>query len=109
MRSLIASTLTLLTGVLPLTAAIAQQTDMQPPQPLASPTIKPAPNPMIQPVNRAVVNGTVTYLARIALPPNAVVKVSLQDVSRADVAAILLMSKTIATNGKQVAQREGDR
>lgn len=62
------------------------------------PTTKPA----TQPMNTATVTGNVTYRPRIALPPNAVVKVSLQDVSRADAAAIVLDQQTISTNGKQV-------
>lgn len=48
------------------------------------------------------VTGTVTYLERIALPPNAVVIVRLVDVSRADAPAVILVEQQIATNGKQV-------
>ncbi|UIE36965.1 YbaY family lipoprotein [Leptodesmis sichuanensis] len=200
MRSLIASALTLLTGLLPLTAAVAQE-EMQPPQPLTinfetqgcgrfpqeayyetqfhfvnicrgeanlqmvvtdadglgreripaekqsrpdgirfvgqsdrkigyaidnqtftivfpdqkpyqekvtrfvfatSPTTKPTTRPTTKPMNLATVTGNVTYRPRIALPPNAVVKVSLQDVSRADAPAIVLDEQTIPTNGQQV-------
>lgn len=50
----------------------------------------------------AEVTGTVTYLPRIALPPDAIVEVSLQDVSRADAPAITLASQTIELNGRQV-------
>jgi len=50
----------------------------------------------------AEVTGTVTYLPRIALPPSAIVEVSLQDVSRADAPAITLASQTIELNGQQV-------
>lgn len=50
----------------------------------------------------ATVTGVVTYRQRIALPPNAVVEVKLQDVSRADAAAIVLDEQIIQTNGKQV-------
>ncbi len=61
----------------------------------------------VQPVNTtkpasATVTGVVTYRQRIALPPKAVVEVKLQDVSRADAAAIVLNSQTIQTQGKQV-------
>lgn len=59
------------------------------------------PVSQLNPVN-ATVTGVVTYRQRIALPPNAVVEVKLQDVSRADAAAIVLDSQTIQTNGKQV-------
>jgi len=55
-----------------------------------------------KPMNTATVTGNVAYLPRIALPPNAVVEVSLQDVSRMDAPAIVLDRQTIQTNGKQV-------
>ncbi|NJL48191.1 MAG: hypothetical protein HC929_12815 [Leptolyngbyaceae cyanobacterium SM2_5_2] len=48
------------------------------------------------------VTGTITYLPRIALPANAVVEVSLVDVSRADAPAITLASQSIITGGRQV-------
>lgn len=66
------------------------------------PTPKPGASATTKPMNLATVQGNVTYRPRIALPPNAVVKVRLQDVSRADARAILLDEQTIATNGKQV-------
>lgn len=50
----------------------------------------------------ATVTGTVTYRPRIALPPNAVVEVSLLDVSRAGAPAITLASQGIVTGGRQV-------
>ena len=50
----------------------------------------------------ARVTGTVTYLQRIALPPNAVIKVQLIDVSRADAPAIVLGEQVIQAGGKQV-------
>jgi uncharacterized lipoprotein YbaY len=49
-----------------------------------------------------VVNGTVSYLQRIALPAGAVVNVQLQDVSLADVAAMVMGEQTITTTGNQV-------
>ncbi len=49
-----------------------------------------------------VLSGTVTYLPRIALPPNAVVHVRIEDVSRADAPAITLAEQTIPTEGRQV-------
>jgi uncharacterized lipoprotein YbaY len=48
------------------------------------------------------VTGTVTYLPRMALPPNAVVEVILAEVSRADAPATILASQTLATEGQQV-------
>jgi putative lipoprotein len=41
-------------------------------------------------------------LPRIALPPNAVVEVTLADVSKQDVAATVIASQTIETKGVQV-------
>ncbi len=49
-----------------------------------------------------VVSGTVTYRQRIALPPTAVLTVSLIDVSRADAAATVITQQRIETAGKQV-------
>ena len=46
--------------------------------------------------------GTVTYRHRIALPPDAVVEVRLQDTSRAGAAARTVGQTTIATSGAQV-------
>lgn len=51
---------------------------------------------------QGVVSGTVAYLARIALPPQAVVEVQLVDVSRADAPAIVIDSVTFETGGRQV-------
>lgn len=53
-------------------------------------------------MDRSTVSGTVTYLPRIALPPNAVVEVQLVDVSRADAPAITLASQSTITGGRQV-------
>ena len=50
----------------------------------------------------AAVTGQVTYRQRIALPPDAVVKVQLQDVSLADAPATVIGEQIIATNGQQV-------
>lgn len=54
-----------------------------------------------QPANETI-TGTVSYLPRIALPPDAIVEVSLVDVSRADAPAITLSSQKIVTGGRQV-------
>ena len=50
----------------------------------------------------AKVTGTVTYRERIALPPTAVLKVQLVDVSRADAPATVIGEQVIPTAGKQV-------
>ncbi|MEL6555233.1 MAG: META domain-containing protein [Cyanobacteria bacterium J06621_11] len=52
--------------------------------------------------NYDTVTGTVFYLPRIVLPPNAVITVELVDVSRADTAAGILASKQIVAGGRQV-------
>lgn len=50
----------------------------------------------------AVVTGTVSYRERAALPPDSVLTVRLQDVSRQDVPAVLLGEQIYTTEGKQV-------
>jgi uncharacterized lipoprotein YbaY len=50
----------------------------------------------------AVVRGQVTYLQRLVLPPEAILEVSLQDISRADAPAHVLATRQIPTQGKQV-------
>ena len=56
--------------------------------------------PSSPPVAR--VTGTVTYLPRIALPPTAVVEVTLADVSRADAPMIVVSTQRLETLGLQV-------
>jgi len=48
------------------------------------------------------VSGTVTYQQKIALPPDAVVTVRIEDVSRADAPAEVIGQQVIKTEGKQV-------
>lgn len=48
------------------------------------------------------VTGTLTYLVRMALPPDAVVRVQIQDVSRADAPMILIGEQVFVTDGAQV-------
>jgi uncharacterized lipoprotein YbaY len=48
------------------------------------------------------VSGTVTYMARMALPPEAVVDVQLQDVSRADAKAAVIAEDKITVGERQV-------
>lgn len=50
----------------------------------------------------AQVTGTVTYQNRMTLPPNAVVEVTLADVSRAGAPAIVLASQAVVAGGRQV-------
>jgi putative lipoprotein len=50
----------------------------------------------------ARVTGTVAYRERVALPPTAVIKVQLVDVSRADAPAIVLGEQITQAAGKQV-------
>ena len=53
-------------------------------------------------VEAPLVTGTINYLERVALPPTAVVKVQLVDVSRADATAVTLGEQIFITGGKQV-------
>ena len=48
------------------------------------------------------VKGSIAYRERIALPPNAVVTVKLQDVSLADAPATVISEQTFETEGAQV-------
>jgi putative lipoprotein len=48
------------------------------------------------------IGGSVTYLQRIALPPDAVLIIRAQDTSRADAKAITLAEQTIELAGQQV-------
>ncbi len=48
------------------------------------------------------VTGTVTYLQRIALPPDAVVTIRIEDVSKADAPAEVIGEQVIQTEGAQV-------
>lgn len=50
----------------------------------------------------ARITGSVAYRERIALPPSAVVKVQLVDVSRADAPAVVLGEQLIRAEGRQV-------
>lgn len=71
---------------------------------LSMTTVQALPSPFLQSQARstAKVSGTVTYLQRIALPPNAIVEVKLQEVSRLDAPAVTLAEQTIPTEGRQV-------
>jgi putative lipoprotein len=54
------------------------------------------------PPSRGAVTGSVTYRERSALPPDAVVRVQLSDVSRHDAAAIPVAQTTLTPAGRQV-------
>jgi len=54
------------------------------------------------PPSDTAVTGSVTYRERSALPPDAVVRVQLSDVSRQDVAAIPVAQTTLTPAGRQV-------
>lgn len=58
-------------------------------------------NDIVQ-TDSASVTGTVTYLPRIAMPPNAILEVTLVDVSRADAPAITLASQGMVFGDRQV-------
>lgn len=67
---------------------------------VAGPLLVPIGPPGGRPGAR--VSGVVTYRQRSALPPDAVVTVTLEDVSRADAPAVRLGEQVIATAGQQV-------
>ena len=75
-------------AVLALLAAVAVGACAAPPPPGAA--------------GDATLSGSVTYLPRIALPPDAVVHVRLEDVSGADTPAVTLAEETIPTERRQV-------
>jgi putative lipoprotein len=51
--------------------------------------------------SQSVITGTVTYRNRSALPPTAVIEVSLQDISVADAPAKVISTQKIEAGGKQ--------
>lgn len=62
----------------------------------------PCESSWVRAAESGTVTGTVTYLQRIALPPDAVVSVQLLNVSLQDVPAKVLAEVELATEGKQV-------
>lgn len=54
------------------------------------------------PAARVTLNGTAAYRQRIALPADALLQVTISDVSRVDAAAPLISEITIETAGRQV-------
>jgi uncharacterized lipoprotein YbaY len=61
-----------------------------------------APEAAAIPALPGQLTGTVTYLQRIALEPNAVIEVHLEDVSLADAPARLIATQVITSEGQQV-------
>jgi len=49
----------------------------------------------------SVITGTVTYRNRMALPPTAVIEVTLQDISKMDAPAEVISTQRIEAGGKQ--------
>jgi putative lipoprotein len=64
-------------------------------EPAAADTTTPVPG-------TATLSGQVFYLPRIALPPDAELTVTLQDVTKADAPAIEIASTIVKTEGRQV-------
>lgn len=58
--------------------------------------------PLPTPAASAKVTGSVTYRERMALPPDAIIHISLQDISRADAPATVLGEQAITAGGAQV-------
>lgn len=55
-----------------------------------------------KPLNEASITGTVTYLQRMALPPNAIILVQLLDVSLADAPSKVIAEQTYTLGQRQV-------
>ena len=56
---------------------------------------KPVPTPI-------TISGSATYFQRIAMPPDAVLSVAIEDISIADVPAVIIAQQTIPFNARQV-------
>jgi len=68
-----------------------------PPSPTATPTTTPAAAS-----NFVEIGGTVSYLARIALPPDAILTIRVQDIARAGAPARVLVEQRYELNGAKV-------
>lgn len=62
----------------------------------------PAQSPSVSGGAGASVTGTVTYREPVALPPNAVVAISIVDASAADSASSVIASDTVPAQGRQL-------
>ena len=71
------------------------------PATFVSPTEPPKPPAADSDSLSGTLSGTVSYLLRIALASDAVVEVTLQDVSKADAPAEVISTQTIETQGAQ--------
>jgi uncharacterized lipoprotein YbaY len=77
---------------------------VSPPAPPVTTTVEvttTTPATPTTPALSGVLTGTVAYLQRSALPPEAVIQVQLLDVSKADAPATLIASQTIEAKGQQ--------
>jgi putative lipoprotein len=54
-----------------------------------------------KPSSKAKISGSISYVQKVALPPNATVELRLEDVSRPDAPPILVAEKKVATQGRQ--------
>jgi len=61
-----------------------------------------APKPELEGSSIKTVSGTVTYRERIALPEDALVTVTLEDISLADAPSKVIAKHRFVTNGEQV-------
>ena len=62
----------------------------------------PTSTPASSPSNTITLSGNASYLQRIAMPPEAVLTVQVEDVSRADAPGIVLAKQQIPFNARQV-------
>lgn len=84
-------------------AVVGPELQQVPPAPAQIPAARPTTtNPTAA---MGQIMGTVTYREKIALPPNAVVEVRLEEVSRADASATVLGEQKIETKGQQAPIR----
>ena len=72
------------------------------PAELPAPPPEPTPAPAPSPPTTATLSGTVTYRQRIALPPEAIVTVRLEDTSLADAPAVPVALHSFGAEGRQV-------
>jgi uncharacterized lipoprotein YbaY len=82
--------------------SLTSQVPPLPPDGQPAPVQIPGEDSRQQPTTSASVTGTVTYEESVALPPNALVRVSLLDISRAGAPAAVLGELAIETGGRQV-------
>lgn len=81
-----------------LAACADKSADIQTPAPAANTSIAATQQPAIQQPN---VSGTVWIRQKVALPPDAVLTVTLSDASLADAPSKVLAQKAVRTEGKQ--------